>query len=107
MYDSAECGSDPSGLSDLDRNRCISGYLLWVDMGRIYASEWLGQSWRTKGSDFESVVYMFWGLVFLVNLTPNYHLETYRHHLSQSKLLATLPNILTGLTNTFRPGATC
>src|SRR5882724_11636534 len=49
------------------------------------------------------------GLVFLVphlNPTPKYDLETYRHHLSQSKLLETLPNILTGLTYTSRPGAT-
>ena len=29
-----------------------------------YASKWLGRLWRTKGSDFESVVDMFWVLYF-------------------------------------------
>ena len=57
--------------------QCIEEYLLQVDMGQVYASEWLRRLWRTKGSDFESVVYMS-GLVFQVphlNLTSDYHLE--------------------------------
>src|SRR5882724_3278139 len=87
---------------------CIAEYLLQVDTGQVHASEWLGGLWRTQGSDFESLVHMS-GLVFLVphlNLTSEYHLEVYRHCLSQSPLLETLPNILTGLLNPSRPGAT-
>jgi len=56
---------------------CIAEYLLQVDMGQVYASEWLGGLWRTKGSGFESLVYMS-QLVFLVphlNHTSDYHLE--------------------------------
>ena len=30
-------------------NHCIAGYLLWVEMGGIYASEWVRELWRTKG----------------------------------------------------------
>jgi len=44
---------------------------------KVYASEWLGGLWRTKGSDFESLVYMS-RLVFRVphlNITSDYHLE--------------------------------
>ena len=69
--------------------QCIARCQIQVDMGRVYASEWVGGLWRTKGSDFESVVYML-RLVFPVphlNLTSNYHLEIQRH--SSQSILAT------------------
>jgi len=57
--------------------QCISRYWLQVDMSQIYASEWHRTLWRTKRSDFESVVYRF-RLVFPVphlTLTSDYHQE--------------------------------
>jgi len=76
--------------------------------GQIHASEWLRWLWRTKESDFESVAYMF-QLVFLVphlNLNLDYHVEVFRHLLSQFQLLEILPNALSGFLNPSRPGAT-
>src|SRR5882724_2702454 len=64
--------------------------------------------WRTKGSDFESLVYVS-GLVFLtqhLNLTSYYHLETWRHLLSRSLQPETLPSHPQSLLDSSRLGAT-
>src|SRR5882724_5575665 len=64
--------------------------------------------WRTKGSDFESLVYVS-GLVFRtkdLNLTSDYHLETWRHLLSRSLQPETLPSHLQSLLDSSRLGAT-
>src|SRR5882724_9156462 len=64
--------------------------------------------WRTKGSDFESLVYVS-GLVFQtqhLNLTSDYHLETWRHLLSRSLQPETLPSHPQSLLDSSRLGAT-
>ena len=98
----------PSKLSAALALHSIAGYQLLVDMGQIYPSEWLGRLWRTKGSEFESVVYILW-LIFPVphlNLTLNYHLEIERHLLSQIFQPETLPKHPQRLINSSRLGAT-
>src|SRR5882724_5549068 len=78
------------------------------DMGCVYAFEWLGGMWRTKGSDFESLVYVS-GLVFQtqkLNLTSDYHLETWRHLLSRSLKPENLPSHPQSLLDSSRLGAT-
>ena len=60
---------------------CIAGYLLWVDMGHIHASEWLRKLWRTKGV-WLSISSINVSGVFLVpdlNFTLNYHPQSHRH----------------------------